>query len=170
MAIIGIVAVATNGAIGRGGTVPWHYSSDLRFFKQQTTGNACVMGYRTWNSLKMPLKNRLNIVLSRTSEVESQPDVILLRDPAAVLALKDYLACDLYIIGGEQIYRSFLAHIERWHVTEIPLAIEDADTFMPEDYLRGFSATGSQELEENLVVRTYERSSAEPSSAPSLSG
>ncbi len=55
MAIIGIVAVRRNGAIGRGGTIPWHYSADLKFFKEQTVGNACVMGSRTWASLKKPL-------------------------------------------------------------------------------------------------------------------
>ena len=65
MAIVGIVAVDRAGAIGRGGSIPWHYSSDLRFFKQQTTGNTCVMGYRTWLSIGKPLKNRLNIVMSR---------------------------------------------------------------------------------------------------------
>nr|MBA3767976.1 dihydrofolate reductase [Acidobacteriota bacterium] len=47
MAIIGIVAVDRNGAIGKNGTLPWHYSADLRFFKQQTVGHACVMGWRT---------------------------------------------------------------------------------------------------------------------------
>src|ERR687889_675557 len=64
MAIIGIVAVDRAGAIGKGGTLPWHYSADLKFFKEQTTGNACVMGYKTWASLKKPLPNRLNIPLT----------------------------------------------------------------------------------------------------------
>lgn len=159
MTIAGIVAVDLNGAIGKGGTVPWHYSSDLRFFKQQTMGNACLMGYRTWLSLKKPLRNRLNLVLSRTSEIEPQPSVILLRDRDSALALKDYLGCDLYIIGGEQIYRSFLDDIELWYVTEIPLAVEDADTYMPDNYLQGFVEADSHELEENLRVRVYRRAS-----------
>jgi dihydrofolate reductase len=157
MAIIGIVAVDRNGAIGKNGSIPWHYSSDLKFFKQQTVGHACVMGYRTWRSLKKPLKERLNIVLSRRSEVEPQPSVIVLRDVLSVLSLKEYLSCDLFIIGGEQVYRSFLPHIERWIVTEIPLTVEGADTFMPEGYLDGFEPSASQQLEENLKVTFYER-------------
>ena len=158
MAIIGIVAVDRNGAIGKGGGVPWHYSSDLKFFKEQTTGHACVMGRKTWLSLKKPLKNRLNIVLSRCAEVEPQGGVIVLRDRPSVLSLKPYLSCDLFIIGGEQIFRAFLGDIEEWIVTEIPLAVEGADTFIPEDYLRGFKASRSRQLEEDLKVTFYQRS------------
>jgi dihydrofolate reductase len=157
MTIIGIVAVDRNGAIGKGGTLPWHYSADLRFFKQQTVGHACVMGWRTWRSLKKPLKERLNIVLSRSSEIEPQESVIMLRDRLSVLSLRAYLGCDLFIIGGEQVFRAFQNDIERWIVTEVPLAVEDADTFMPEDYLEGFSPTDSLALEENLRVTFYER-------------
>lgn len=157
MAIIGIVAVDRNGAIGKNGTLPWHYSADLRFFKGQTIHNACVMGQRTWRSLKKPLKERLNIVLSRSSDVAPQASVITLRDRESVLSLKPYLACDLFVIGGAQIFRAFQNDIERWIVTEVPLSVEGADTFMPEDYLQGFKATDSLSLEENLKVTFYER-------------
>jgi dihydrofolate reductase len=157
MAIIGIVAVDRNGAIGKGGSIPWHYSADLKFFKQQTTGNACVMGHRTWLTLKKPLPNRLNIVMSRRAEIEPQESVIVLRDKLSVLSLKPYLSCDLFIIGGEQVYRTFLDEIEKWIVTEIPLTVEDADTFMPQDYLREFKPDDSQQLEGNLKVTFYER-------------
>lgn len=157
MAIIGIVAVSKNGAIGKGGTIPWHYSADLKFFKQQTVGNVCVMGYRTWASLKKPLPGRLNIVLSRQAEIETQGGVIVLRDEQAVLSLKPYLSCDLFIIGGMQVYQIFLDKIDKWIVTEIPAMVEDADTFMPEDFLRGFKPYDSRQLEENLKVTFYER-------------
>ncbi|HEX8144788.1 MAG TPA: dihydrofolate reductase [Pyrinomonadaceae bacterium] len=158
MAIIGIVAVDRNGAIGRGGTLPWHYSADMKHFKQQTLGHACVMGRRTWLSLKRPLKERLNIVLSRSSQIEPQPSVITLRNQGAVLALKPYLACDIFVIGGAEVFRAFRDDIERWIVTEVPLVVEDADTFMPADYLQGFGPVDSLSLEENLRVTVYERS------------
>src|SRR5256885_5261545 len=117
MAIIGIVAVDRNGAIGKGGAIPWHYSADLKFFKQQTIGHACVMGLNTWRSLKRPLKERLNIVLSRSSDIEPQESVIVLRDVISVLSLKKYLDGDLFIIGGAQVYQAFLQEIDRWIVT-----------------------------------------------------
>ncbi|HEX8920947.1 MAG TPA: dihydrofolate reductase [Pyrinomonadaceae bacterium] len=157
MAIIGIVAVSRNGAIGRGGSIPWHYSADLKFFKQQTVGHACVMGSRTWRSLKKPLPNRLNLVLSRQAELEAQPSVVVLRDKQEVLSLKPYLSCDLFIIGGQQVYRAFREEIEKWIVTEIPLVVEDADTFMPEDFLQGFHPYDSRQLEDNLNVTFYEK-------------
>lgn len=161
MAIIGIVAVDRNGAIGRGGTIPWHYSADLKFFKRQTTGNVCVMGRRTWLALKRPLPGRLNVVMTRQAELEPQESLLVLRDKLSVLSLKPYLSCDLYIIGGEQVYRTFLEEIDRWIVTEIPLTVEDADTFMPENFLEGFRTQGSLELEENLKVTFYERGDEE---------
>lgn len=157
MAIIGIVAVDRERAIGKGGTLPWHYSADLRFFKSRTTNHVCVMGYRTWASLKRPLPNRLNIVLSRSREVETQPGVILLRDKQSVLSLKPYLACDLFIIGGAEIFRAFAEEIEKWIVTEVPLTVEGADTFMPENFLEGFEPYDARQLEEDLRVTFYQR-------------
>ncbi len=155
--IVGIVAVDRNGAIGKGGKLPWHYSADMKFFKETTTGNAVVMGHKTWLSLKKPLPNRLNIVLSRKSEVAPHESVVVLRDVESVLAKARELNGDLFVIGGEQVYKSFLPYIEKWIVTEVPLTVEDADAFVPENYLAGFQSTGSRELEDNLVVRFYER-------------
>jgi dihydrofolate reductase len=79
MAIIGIVAIAKNFAIGKDGKLPWHYSADLKFFKQTTVNNAVVMGFNTWKSIGKPLPKRLNIVLSRSQTIENQPEVLLLR-------------------------------------------------------------------------------------------
>ena len=155
--IIGIVAVDRNGAIGRGGALPWRYPADMKFFREQTTGNVCVMGRRTWATLKGPLKGRLNVVLTTRGEVEPQPSVVVLRDRAEVLSLRGYLACDLYVIGGARVYESFLADIDRWVVTEVPVAVEGADTFMPEGFLRGFTPSDTRQLEDDLKVTFYER-------------
>ena len=159
--IIGIVAVDRNGAIGKGGKLPWHYSADMKFFKETTTGNAVVMGHKTWLSLKNPLPHRLNIVLSRQSEIEPQESVLVLRDVESVLSTAKDLKTDLYVIGGEQVYRSFLPYIEKWIVTEVPLSIEDADAFAPPNYLEGFHRVESRELEPDLIARYYERTPAD---------
>jgi dihydrofolate reductase len=155
--IIGIVAVDRNGAIGKGGKLPWHYSADMKFFKQTTMGNACVMGYNTWLTLKKPLPNRLNIVLSRKAEIEPHESVVVCRDVEAVLSMAENLEGELFIIGGAQVYRAFLPHIEKWLVTEIPLSVEGADTFMPENYLEGFEFKESRRLDDDLSVSTYLR-------------
>jgi dihydrofolate reductase len=157
MAIIGIVAVDRAGAIGKGGALPWHYAADLRFFREQTTGNACVMGYRTWASLKKPLPNRLNVVLTRRAEVEPRESVLWVRDRESVLSLYDYLKCDLYVLGGAQVFELFRERIDRWLVTRIPLTIEDADTFLPAGLLEGFRPHDSRDLGDDLKVTYYER-------------
>jgi dihydrofolate reductase len=155
--IIGIVAIAKNFAIGKDGKLPWHYPADLKFFKHTTLNHAVVMGFHTWRSIGKPLPNRLNIVLSRESEIESQPNVLLLRSKDAVLSLNEFLGCNLFVIGGAQTYGNFADAIDEWIVTEIPDAAEDADTFMPRDFLDGFELKETNELENDLRVKTYSK-------------
>ena len=157
MAFIGIVAVDRNNAIGRNGTLPWHYSADLKFFKERTTGNVCLMGRRTWESLKRPLPNRLNVVLSRKVEIESQPGVIALGDARSVVSLAPYLARDVYVIGGAAVFREFGPVIDEWVVTRVPVAAEGADTFLPADFLDGFAPRETRDLGEGLQATFYTR-------------
>ena len=157
MSIIGIVAIAQNYAIGKGGKLPWHYSADLKFFKQTTLNHAVVMGFNTWKSIGRPLPQRLNIILSRTKNVESQPNVLLLRGSGEVLSLANYLNCDLFIIGGAKTYENFADVIDEWIVTEVPETVDNADTFMPRDFLRKFEIKKTKELENGLRVKIYNR-------------
>jgi dihydrofolate reductase len=156
MAIIGIVAVDQNLAIGKGGTLPWHYSADMKFFKATTIGNAVVMGRRTWLTLKGPLKERQNIVLSRDPNLRLPDSAVAMRDVASVLELVGEEDIHLLVIGGAQVYESFMPHIDRWIVTEVPLAVEGADTFMPANFLDGFEMFELRQLDEGLRVKFYE--------------
>ncbi len=79
----------------------------------------------------------------------------MLRDVDSVLATAKTLSCDLFVIGGEQVYRSFLPHIDKWIVTEVPLTVEGADTFVPENYLEGFRLTESKTLDDELTVSAF---------------
>ena len=155
--IIGIVAIAKNLAIGKNGKLPWHYPADLKFFKQTTTGNAVVMGWNTWKSIGKPLPNRLNIVLSRSGKIGDQPDVKLLRNKDEVLGLGRKLDCDIFIIGGSKTYESFADEIDKWLVTEVPIEVEDADTFMQKDFLDGFEPSDQMDLGDGLRARSYIR-------------
>ncbi len=157
MAIIGIVAIAQNFAIGKDDKLPWHYSADLKFFKQTTLGNAVLMGFNTWQSIGKPLPKRLNIVLSRSRSIKNFQDVLLLRNKTEVLTLSKYLKCDLFIIGGAQTYANFADVIEKWIVTEVPQSIENADTFMARDFLKGFEVKETINLEDDLQVKIYQK-------------
>jgi dihydrofolate reductase len=152
--IIGIVAVAENFAIGKDGKLPWHYSSDLKFFKQTTSGNAIVMGRKTFDSIGKALPNRLNIVLSRSSQIVEN-NVFSAKSKDEVLALNKYLNCDLFIIGGASIYNEFADVIEKWLVTEIPQTVENADAFMPPNFLGGFELVETKTLDGELIVKIY---------------
>lgn len=155
--IIGIVAVARNRAIGKDGKLPWHFSSDLKFFKRTTTGNAVAMGFTTWKSLGRPLPNRLNIVLSRSRRVDPAPDLVFLASTEELVSLSRYLHCDLFVIGGAKTYESVGKHIDRWIVSEIPLEVEGGDVFMPSSFLDGFQKTGGEEPGEGVKVSIYDR-------------
>ena len=159
--IIGIAAVDRKGAIGKGGKLPWHYPADMKFFRETTTGHAVVMGRKTWITIGKPLKNRLNIVLSRDQNIEPRESLLVLTDIESVLSFYSSLTTDLFVIGGAQIYEAFLPHIEKWIITEVPLTVSGADAFMPEGYLDEFKSAGSKPLDEGLVVKFYARISAD---------
>lgn len=155
--IIGIVAIARNYAIGKDGKLPWHYSSDLKFFKETTSGNAVVMGRKTYESIGKPLPKRLNIVLSRSNSLENQTNIFVLRSKEKFLSLSNYLKGDVFVIGGAKTYAEFADVIESWMVTEVPETIADADAFMPEDFLENFEVIEKKQLEADLFVKIYER-------------
>ena len=156
MAIIGIVAVDRNLAIGKGGKLPWHYSADMKFFKETTIGNAVVMGRRTWLTLKGPLPDRQNIVLSRDQNLANE-SLIAMSNVESVLDFARQQEGHLFVIGGAKVYESFLPHIQRWIVTEVPLAVEGADTFMPANFLDGFELYELRQLDQGLRAKFYER-------------
>ena len=155
--IIGIVAVDRNLAIGKGGKLPWHYSADMKFFKQTTLGNAVVMGRRTWATLKAPLPERQNIVLTRNGGLEVPEVVTVMKDVESVVEFAKTVDPHLFVIGGAKVYQAFMPHIDRWLVTEVPLSVEGADTFMPKNFLDGFEIYEVRQLDEGLRVKFYER-------------
>jgi dihydrofolate reductase len=157
MAIIGIIAISRDLAIGRDGTLPWHYSADLQFFKKTTTGNAVVMGSNTWRSIGKPLPNRLNIVLSRSGSLATPGEVMRLSDTDEVVELAKYLNRDVFVIGGARTYAEFADVIDKWIVTEIPLNVPDADTFMPANFLDDFEISSLHELGDDLIVKIFQR-------------
>jgi len=155
--IIGIVAISTNYAIGKDGKLPWHHNADLRFFKETTTGNAVVMGSNTWRSIGKPLPNRLNIVLSRSRTLELPADVRKLSDVNEVVALSKDLDSDIYIIGGAKIFEAFADLIDKWIVTVVPDEVDDADTFIPENFLDRFEVEETKDLGDGLNVKILHR-------------
>ena len=128
MTITMIAAMARNRTIGVDNDLPWRIPDDMAYFKRMTTGTTVVMGRKTLESFGGPLKNRRNIVLTRSDDY-SQEGCEVVHTVEEVL--EKYGEQDLMIIGGEQIYRLFLPYADRLLLTEIEEDFE-GDTRFPE--------------------------------------
>lgn len=124
-----IVGTARNGAIGRANTIPWDVPEDLKFFAQETSGAALIMGRRTWESLPhRPLRGRLNIVVSSedVGGVSARSAEDALRTAKAAGHMR------IYGMGGHRIYGDLLPHAHRLLISKVDIDVPDADTFFPD--------------------------------------
>lgn len=115
-----IVVVDNNWGIGKNGKLLVNISGDLKYFKEKTYGKVVVMGRRTLESLpgKSPLKGRVNIVLSKS--LDFNPDCIICRTIEDVFnVLENYDTEDVFIIGGQEIYKQFSPYCSGHLVTKI---------------------------------------------------
>lgn len=116
-----IVAVDLNWGIGNKGNLLERIPEDMKFFKQTTTGKIVIMGRETFESFpgKEPLKNRVNIVLSRNERFINDK-VIICRSLTELFGkLKDYPGEDVFVIGGESVYIQLLPYCSEAYVTKI---------------------------------------------------
>ena len=130
-----VVAKAENGAIGRGGDLPWHLRSDMRYFRAITMGKPIVMGRFTFASLGRALDGRVNIVLTRNAAFEA-PGAIMAYNLEEALDVARRAAAkaqvdEIMIIGGEDVFREVLPQVGRIYLTEVH-ASPHADTWFPD--------------------------------------
>jgi dihydrofolate reductase len=160
-----LVAYAHGRVIGKDGTIPWRLPNDLRYVKRLTTGHTVVMGRKTFDSIGRPLPNRRNIVLSHDTTL-TLPGVEVVHSVEEALRLvagQD----DLFVLGGESIYRQFLPLADRLYITEVDYTTE-GDTFFPEWDRSAFHLISQQAgtLDEKNtlphVFYVYERKSLSP--------
>jgi dihydrofolate reductase len=132
-----VVAMTTKGVIGKESGLPWHIPEDLKHFRKLTEGSVVVMGRKTYNSLPYgPLKNRMNVVLSREPGMESQYDNLIFVTMENIFNVLDQYQQDnkkIFIIGGSEIYKLFWDHCTTIHITHVLDDTIDGDTFFPHD-------------------------------------
>nr|WP_317283083.1 dihydrofolate reductase [uncultured Sellimonas sp.] len=127
-----IVAVDKNWAIGNKNKLLVSIPADMKFFRETTVGKVVVMGRKTLESFPggQPLKKRTNIVLTKDPNYQVK-DALVFHDVENLLEeLKKYPDEEIYVIGGESIYRQMLPYCTDAYVTRIDHAYE-ADTFFP---------------------------------------
>jgi dihydrofolate reductase len=125
-----VVAHSSNRVIGRDGDLPWHLPADLRRFRELTSGNAVIMGRKTYESLPeayRPLPNRRNIVLSTDPGFRAEGAEVMPGLEAALAACGE----ECFVIGGGATYEQALAHSDLVYATEVEAAVE-GDTLFPE--------------------------------------
>ena len=124
-----IVAVASNGVIGRDGGLPWHLPDDMRHFRRTTLDKAVLMGRVTHASIGKPLERRLNVVLSRNPALTLPGCVVTHSFQEALAAAREYR--ELVVIGGAAVYASALARATRVYLTRVRANV-NGDVFFPD--------------------------------------
>ncbi len=127
-----IVAVDKNWAIGKNNQLLVSIPDDMKFFRETTSGKVVVMGRKTLESFpnSKPLKNRVNIVLTRDTKYEVKDAIVVHSKEELNKELEKYNQDDIFVIGGESIYRLMLDDCDKAFVTYVDYAY-DADTYFP---------------------------------------
>lgn len=146
-----IAAVDRNWAIGYKNELLVRIPEDQKWFRETTMGKAVIMGRKTLESFpnKSPLKNRLNVVITSDMNYSVPGAVVVHSIDEAVEAVRDYADDDVYVIGGESIYRQMLPLCSTAHITKVDYAYQ-ADAHFPDlDKEEGWKIT------ETSDERTY---------------
>jgi dihydrofolate reductase len=128
-----IAAMDRARAIGRGNTMPWHLSDDLKRFKALTLGKPIVMGRKTFESIGRPLPKRRNIVLTRDHSFRAEGVEMIHSLGAGLAELESSgLEGEVMITGGGEVYSLALPLAHKMHLTFVETLVDGADAFFPE--------------------------------------
>lgn len=124
-----IAAVAANGVIGLSGGVPWHLPADLQRFRRVTSGHTVIMGRKTWATLKAPLIDRENIVMTRQADFNPQGARVA-RSLDSAIRMASYPE-PIFVIGGERLYADAMEIAQQLYLTELKRPFL-GDVFFPQ--------------------------------------
>jgi dihydrofolate reductase len=161
-----VVAAARNGVIGEHNSLPWSLPSELKRFREITMGHPCLMGRKTWDGLKGPLKGRDNIVMSRGPAIAhaGATTVRSLEEGLQVARqrARERGVSEIMVIGGGQIYAQTLSLANRVYLTEVDMDVA-GDTYFPKLDAADWRETGREAHQPGprdscaFVIRTLER-------------
>jgi dihydrofolate reductase len=130
MIISQIVAVSLNNVIGKDAGLPWHMPTDMAWFKKKTWGHHIVTGRRNYEAEGKALPGRVNIVLTRNHNFNIEDGIVLHELAQAIDFAKKAGENELFIVGGEEIYKLAMPVTDRIYLTRIHAEVE-GDTFYP---------------------------------------
>ena len=127
--IIAIAAIGMNNELGKDNQLIWHLPNDFKRFKTLTTGHYIIMGRKTFESFPKPLPNRTHVIITRQKNYTAENCIVVdSLKKAIAICPKDE---DVYVIGGGEIYKQSIEHIDKLEITRVYHSFE-ADTFFPE--------------------------------------
>ena len=143
-----IVAKAENNVIGINNKLPWHLKDDLQNFKKITTGHHILMGRKTFESIGKALPGRMSLVIS--SEPKANQDSVFWFSSIfrAIKQAERNGETELFIIGGEKIYKYALSLVDRIYLTEVKGDIK-GDVFFPQLSLKNWKKISEVEVKKN---------------------
>ncbi len=129
-----IAAVAENRVIGKDNDLVWKLPKDMKYFMDTTSGHHVIMGRKNYESLPhkfKPLKNRVNIVVTRQSEYTAPGTILVNSIKDGLDYAENNVESEVFIIGGGEIYAESMDVVNRMYITEVKESFE-GDTFFPE--------------------------------------
>ena len=146
-----VVAVDKNYAIGKNGDLPWRVPYDMRVFRHITKNNPVIMGRNTWESLPKPLAQRTNIIVSTSlkqssvNNIRNSHPIFAVTSPEEAIAKavenidlhKEYNRYpSIMVIGGAQIFESFIGKADEIFISHLDLEADDPDSFFDKSWLK----------------------------------
>lgn len=125
-----IAAIGKNNELGKNNNLVWNMPTDLKFFREKTSGHPVIMGRKTFESIGRPMPNRRNIIITRDLEYKKDGIEVVhsLNEALRLLPNKNE---EIFIIGGEEIFKQSMSLADRLYITHIEAEDKDANVFFP---------------------------------------
>jgi dihydrofolate reductase len=128
-----IAAIGKNNELGKNNSLVWNMPTDLKYFREKTSGHPVIMGRKTFESIGHPMPNRKNIVITRDLNYKKDGiEIAHSLNEALTSARATLVEEEIFIIGGAEIYKQAMNLADRLYITHIDAIDKDADTFFPE--------------------------------------
>lgn len=148
MRISFIVAKSENNVIGRNNDLPWRLKDDLQKFKKITTGHHILMGRKTFESIGKPLPGRISLVISSEPRPNTESVFWFTSILRAIKQAERNGETELFIIGGEKIFRYALSLADRIYLTEVKAQVE-GDVYFPQLSIKNWKKVSEEHFQKN---------------------
>lgn len=154
-----IVAVSRNQVIGVDNQLPWHLPTDLKYFKNLTINHPILMGRKTFDSIGRALPKRENIVITRNANFSHDGILVKNSIDEAIEYCKQNNYDEVFIIGGDTIYKQCLSIATKIYLTKVDIEIQNGNAFFPklnENEWELVSSVKGELDEKNVLNHTFE--------------